>query len=231
MTDELLISPLGGAVKSMGSGGKVCGYLIVFADQSTPDISPMRDYFTLKGTDLDLESGIRPPVLYHHGLDATLKRRKIGRAELSKDEIGVWIEAQLELRDAFEKSIYELAQKGKLSWSSGSVGHLVERKKVGDAHEILSWPIAEASLTPTPAEPRGTQVLPLKSYCLELEGKRPMTPRQLHAEATYLHARQTLREGQLLTGERLMTPHERRALSTVLCARQTLRIGQLLSGD
>ena len=230
MTDELLISPLGGAVKSMGSGGKVCGYLIVFGDETMPDLSAARDYFTLKGTDFDLESGSRPPILYHHGMDPVLKRRKIGRAELEVDNVGVWIEAQLALRDSFEQAIFELAQKGKLSWSSGSVGHLVERKKVKDAHEVTCWPIAEASLTPTPANanPLG-QVLPLKSY---LEARqRSLTLRQLQAEIMHLRTRQTLRQGQVITGRQPMPVDEYRTLATVLHAQQTLRIGQLLSGD
>ena len=225
MTDELLIS-LGGNVKSL-TGGKVGGYLVVFGDSSTPDISHMRDYFTTS-TDFDLESGIRPAVLYHHGLDLTLKRRKIGRAELSTDAIGVWVEAQLALRDEFEKTIYALAQKGKLKWSSGSVGHLVELQKVGDAHEILAWPIAEASLTPSPAQPGLTQVLPLKSYLMQLEGKRPMTPRQRQAEATYLHAKHTIREGELLTGAHPMTSHERQAEAAYLHAKMTIRAGEML---
>jgi hypothetical protein len=50
--------------------------------------------------------------------------------------------------------IQELAKSGKLGYSSGATGHMVERKKMADGrYEITRWPIGEASLTPTPAEP------------------------------------------------------------------------------
>jgi len=76
--------------------------------------------------------------------------------------VGVWVEAQLKMRDAYEQSIYDLAAKGKLGWSSGAPSHLVTRKAVEvkgtNVHEILTWPIAEGSLTPTPAEPRNDAI-------------------------------------------------------------------------
>jgi len=62
------------------------------------------------------------------------------------------------MRDEYEKRIMELAAAGKLGWSSGAAGHLVEREQVGKSWRIKSWPIAEASLTPTPAEPRNNAV-------------------------------------------------------------------------
>ena len=49
---------------------------------------------------------------------------------------------------------------GVLSWSSGSLPHLVE---VGAEGRIKRWPIVEGSLTPTPAEPRHSCVQTLKS--------------------------------------------------------------------
>ncbi|MCY3778915.1 MAG: phage major capsid protein, partial [Chloroflexi bacterium] len=49
---------------------------------------------------------------------------------------------------------------GILSWSSGSLPHLGE---VGADGQIKRWPIVEGSLTPTPAEPRLTDVRSLKS--------------------------------------------------------------------
>jgi HK97 family phage major capsid protein len=77
-------------------------------------------------------------------------------------DVGVWVETQLEMRDEYEKRLMELAAAGKLGWSSGAAGHLVEREQVGKSYHIKSWPIAEASLTPTPAEPRNT-VISVKS--------------------------------------------------------------------
>jgi hypothetical protein len=151
----------GGAVKALGNG-RVGGYLITFGDATTPDISAERDYFTTK-TDYGGEDGAPPEVsvvLYQHGQDDALKTRKIGRGTLKADEVGVWIEAQLNMRDEYEKAVYGLAEKKKLGWSSGTAPHLVERKAIVRdgktvAHEVLSWPLGlDASLTPNPAEPR-----------------------------------------------------------------------------
>jgi hypothetical protein len=50
-----------------------------------------------------------------------------------------------------------------MGFSSGAAGHLVERKSMGGAAEITRWPIAEASITPTPAEYRNS-VKTLKEY-------------------------------------------------------------------
>jgi hypothetical protein len=58
------------------------------------------------------------------------------------------------MADQYQKMIQELAKSGKLGYSSGATGHMVERKKMSDGrYEITRWPIGEASLTPTPAEP------------------------------------------------------------------------------
>lgn len=163
MPDETLIN-FGSAVKSLG-GGKVGGYLVRFSTADDPDLTG--DFFTPE-TDFELYEGKRTVTLYDHGLDQTLKRRKLGYGFAKVDDAGVWFEAQLEARDEYETKILELVDAGKLGWSSGSAPHLVERKAVKDAFEILSWPIVEASLTPTPAEPR-TSVLSLKSYALDRE--------------------------------------------------------------
>ena len=157
MTDDNLIY-FGAEVKDLG-GGKVGGYLVRFSDPKTPDLEG--DFFT-KETDLGIDDGDRLPVYYQHGFDSQLKTRRIGRAVTKIDDTGMWLEAQLELRDEYERMIYELAQSGKLGWSSGAAGHLVEREQIGKAWHIKSWPIAEGSLTPTPAEPRNAAI-PIKS--------------------------------------------------------------------
>ena len=159
--EETLIN-FGGEIKSLG-GGRVGGYLVRFSTADDPDLAG--DYFT-KETDFDLYEGKRTATLYDHGLDGQLKRRKLGYGHAKLDEVGVWFEAQLEARDDYERKVLELVEAGKLGWSSGSAPHLVERKAVKDASEILSWPIVEASLTPRPCEPR-TSVQSLKSYQLE----------------------------------------------------------------
>jgi hypothetical protein len=153
----------GGAVKALGNG-KVGGHLALFTTSADPDLS--RDFFKSE-TDFFLDDGIgKATILYDHGLDSTLKRRKLGRGTLKVDDVGVWVEAQLELRDKYEEAIYALAEAGKLGWSSGSAPHLVEREKVGKSFFIKSWPIVEASLTPMPVEPR-TSAIPLKSLAAD----------------------------------------------------------------
>ncbi|WP_461249361.1 phage major capsid protein, partial [Streptococcus uberis] len=140
---------IGGAVKALGNG-KIGGYLVRFTDATSPDLTG--DYFT---SDTELGTVEELPVLYHHGQDPMIGKRVLGRGRLMKDEIGLWVEAQLAMRDEYEASIYKLAEDGKLGWSSGAVSHLVEREqKSADVAWIKMWWVAEASLTPTPAEPR-----------------------------------------------------------------------------
>jgi HK97 family phage major capsid protein len=149
---------MGSAIKTLGDG-KLGGHLIVYGDESAPDIEG--DFFT-KSTEFDFEDGDSRPVYYLHGLDGALKKRRIGKATLTRDEVGVWIEAQLDLRDEYEKAIYQMATDGKFGWSSGAAAHLVERERVGKSLRLKKWAIAEASLTPAPAEPRA-QVVYVKS--------------------------------------------------------------------
>lgn len=157
MENETLIF-YGDAVKALGEG-RVGGYLVRYTSEQDPDLTG--DFFSAQ-SDLGVEDGAKLPVYYEHGFDDKLKKRKIGTGTITVDEVGAWFEAQLKLRDDYEKAIYELAEAGKLGWSSGAAGHLVERASAGNANHILSWPIAEASLTPQPAEYRNT-VLPVKS--------------------------------------------------------------------
>ncbi len=152
---------VGPAVKALGDG-RIGGYLVMFGTPDTPDLTG--DYFA-PDTDFDLDDGMgKSTVLYHHGQDPTLKRRKLGRAALRTDNVGVWIEAQLRMRDEYERAIYGLAEEGKMGWSSGTAPHLVEREAQGGVSKITRWPLGlDASITPIPAEPR-IRTMPLKSY-------------------------------------------------------------------
>ena len=159
MTDTLIFQ--GGEVKSLG-GGRVGGYLVRFSTPADPDL--VGDFFTSE-TDFDLYEGKTVPMLFNHGLDPVLKRRRLGRASLKLDDVGVWAEGILSERDEYEKKILELVEAGKLGWSSGSAPHMVEREQKGTAAFVKSWPIVEASQTHTPCEPR-TRVESLKSFAL-----------------------------------------------------------------
>jgi len=162
MNTETLVM-FGESVKALDDG-KVGGYLVRFSTERDTDISSMKDFFTSE-TDFDIDDweNAKATVYYNHGLDEALGKRKLAKASLKMDEVGVWVEAQLEMRDEYERRIYEMAKAGKLGWSSGTAAHLIERQKVGNAHKVLTWPLGpDASLTPTPAEPRNA-VVSLKS--------------------------------------------------------------------
>jgi HK97 family phage major capsid protein len=147
----------GDTVKALGDG-KVVGYLVRFSNQEMPDLED--DFFTAK---TEFGTNTTPPVVYHHGMDSTLKAKIIGTSELKFDELGVWIEAQLNMRDEYERAVYGMVEAGKVGWSSGAISHLYESEETEKARWIKTWVIGEASITPTPAEPLNN-VLTLKSF-------------------------------------------------------------------
>ncbi|HUN07575.1 MAG TPA: phage major capsid protein [Aggregatilineales bacterium] len=164
--------------------GRVGGYLIAWGNPHQRDLQG--EYFTPQ-TDLGLEWYAQRPVLYHHGLDGALKAAVIGVIDhLHTDEQGVWAEAQLDLRQQYARTIQQLIDRGTLGWSSGSLPHLVQ---VADDGRIERWPIVEGSLTPTPAEPRRTEVRTIKSAyaALGLDTSRL----QLSADSHQLSANQS----------------------------------------
>lgn len=158
MDDETLVMFGDFAVKAErmdGGGVKVGGYLVRYGGQDLEG-----EHFEAD-TDFDVDLPGKTSTYFHHGQDSKVGKRKLSRAELRGDEVGIWAETILQERDEYERFIAELALAGKLGWSSGSVSHLVER----DGSKITRWPIAEASLTHTPAEPRN-MVMQLKSLLL-----------------------------------------------------------------
>lgn len=153
--DENTLVSFGDSIKSLGDG-KFGGYLVRFSSESDPDLTD--EYFT-SDTDYDIDLPAKSTVYFNHGMDSVLKRRKLGRADLKKDDVGIWAEFILQERDDYEKKLIELASAGKLGWSSGTASHLVER----EGKHITRWPLGlDASITHTPAEPRNT-VISLKS--------------------------------------------------------------------
>ena len=141
-----------------GGDGRVGGYLVVWGSPAARDLQD--EYFT-PATELGLDWFERRPVLYHHGLDGAVKTAVIGAIErLTPDAIGVWAEAQLDLRQKYARAVHRLIERGALSWSSGSLPHLVAVEADG---RIARWPLVEGSLTPSPAEPRHTDVRTLKT--------------------------------------------------------------------
>lgn len=143
---------------------KLGGYLVTFGDEENTDL--VGDFFT-KNTDFgELDQS---DVYFNHRLPLRADgveidyKAKLSRARLSKDDVGVFAETILKARNKYEQAIIDAGMAGKLGWSSGTAGHLVEREPVGKAWKITAWSLGlDASLTPTPAEPKNT-VVPLKS--------------------------------------------------------------------
>lgn len=155
----------GDAVKALGEG-KVGGYLVRWGGNGDVDLTG--DFFTNE-TDLGISEGDRLPVYFEHGYDPVIKSRRLGRGEIQRfDDVGVWFEAQLELRDEYERKIYALAEAGKLGWSSQAGGSLVAKESGLGGTRILTWPLAEATLTKSPAEYRNTAI-PMKSIYPDVE--------------------------------------------------------------
>lgn len=141
----------GGSVKALGDG-KYEAPLVTFGTADRPDLAA--DFFT-KETNFWTEFPREVPLLYSHGLDATLKATRLGvggNTTLEMKDSGVWMGGQLNLANEYEKAIYGLIEQKKMGTSSGSAPHLVERVADGKAFKVLSWPIVEASLTPQPCE-------------------------------------------------------------------------------
>lgn len=158
MAERVGQAPPSTAVKALDGQGRVGGYLVVWGDTDRRDLQG--EYFT-PDTDLGLDWYPRRPVLYHHGLDDTLGPELIGEIEVMRpDAQGVWVEAQLDLRNRWARAVLDLVERDALGWSSGSLPHLVAVEP--DGH-IRRWPIVEGSLTPTPAEPRLTDAVAVKA--------------------------------------------------------------------
>lgn len=171
---KYLVAP-GGAIKALGQmpdgGLRVGGYLVRFGSADKTDISAERDYFT-KDTDFgdakssDVYYNHRMPVVGKDG-EEIIVRRRFGKGALSVDDVGVFIEAVTFNRDAYEQVLNNgiKATLDKHGWSSGTAAHLVDREtQPNGANWIRKWPLGlDASLTPTPAEPDTSGVIPLKS--------------------------------------------------------------------
>ena len=183
--------------------GYVKGYLVRFGDTKTADLEG--DFFTAS-TDygFPVSKGQRVPlnVYYHHGMDAAVGKKSIGTGYIKMDDTGLWYEAQLDLADEYGSMIAKLCKQGKMGFSSGAAGHLVERKSMGGAAEITRWPIAEASITPTPAEYRNS-VKTLKEYygmepMMDMEEEMVMAPMPEQSPEEYAMSVYDDAEGDLI---------------------------------
>ena len=147
-------------------------------------------------TDFALDFYPSIPILYAHGQNAEIGAAKVG--EISVKEIrdkGLWVQGQLDKQGAYYDALHELAGKGDLYWSSGAIAHLVTKdERTGF---IKQWPIAEATLTMTPANPWATATIkepePPVEPILEpieaaKEGRRNSTSDQAIVQTMHDHA-------------------------------------------
>jgi len=183
--------------------GHVKGYLVRFGDTKATDLEG--DYFT-RSTDygFPMEEGKRVPlnVYYHHGMDAQVGKKSIGTGFIKMTDEGLWYEAQLDMADEYGKMVAKLCKQGKMGFSSGAAAHMVERKSMGGASEIIRWPIAEASITPTPAEFRNS-VKSLEEYygmgeMDDMEEEMVMAPMPEQSAAEYAAEIFKEAEGELI---------------------------------
>jgi len=160
MSDSLIY--FGGAIKALDDNGKVGGYLVRFTSADRRDLTG--EYFTAK-TYLGAHDGDGVDAVFHHGQSIPIKAKVTAKTaqeiqaltdhvfapvKTKRDAVGIWAETVLDMADEYEKAVFGMVKNNKLGWSSGAVGHLVRKTDDG---EIKRWPIGEASLTPTPAEP------------------------------------------------------------------------------
>ena len=117
MNETLII--FGDSVKALPNG-VVEGYLVRFSTEKDPDITSKKDFFT-SDTDYDLKRSTAATLYYDHGLDPKLGQRDIGIGEMKTDDVGVWISAQLNLRDEYEAAIYKMAKAGHTSFQADSL--------------------------------------------------------------------------------------------------------------
>jgi len=170
---ETTVSPIH-AIKSLTPDGRIGGYLAVWGSAAQRDLHG--EYFTPE-TDFGLDWYPIRPVLYHHAQDPAVKAAVLGVIDtLRADDTGLWAEAQLDKRRKYVEAVLRLIERGALSWSSGSLPNLVKSLPDG---RITRWVVVEGSLTPTPAEPRLTDVHALKAALAEYTSHpsvKPLSP-------------------------------------------------------
>jgi hypothetical protein len=206
---DLLVYP-GSSLKmadpGRGDGPLVMeGYLVVFTDEGRPDRSEMKDYFT---ADTDLgpltDAGTYiAPAFYDHGTHEKIAEERIGTATLKADEAGVFARYEIRRRKDYLRALAEEAEAEGvgLGQSSGAWPRGVKRvAKSGGVHWLEAWPIWEASITPTPAEPlTGAFVKSLRSPLLDPSDAEAAglikALRTARAQVTLTHALRAARLG------------------------------------
>lgn len=183
--------PLDFAVKSIGDSDEISGPAIRYGSASEPDISRERDFFT-KSTNFWLDAWDKRPMIWHHALPQDDLIRSLQEAGAADGEIKamreaityldahpmigtwtkavadpatVWMNGILDKAHRYRSAIKRMVELGMLKISTDSLPQLVVRERQPNGtHEVKSWPIVAASLTPTAAEPRLLDVSSMKLY-------------------------------------------------------------------
>jgi hypothetical protein len=177
--DNEIVIRFGDEVKATGDG-KVRGYLVRFGGQDLEGdvFSPQCDF----GRPMKIGDSVPMNLYYAHGMDPVIGKKAVGTGRIVVKEAGLWYEGQIQMSDQYREMIKKLAVEGRLGFSSGAAGHLVVREKSydGDSNLLTVWPLAEASLTPRPAEPRNlafakslSEFLPLMEEEVKCGGGNP----------------------------------------------------------
>ncbi len=161
----------------------VGGISIRFDDDNAMSGSDLTGQWFGRDTYFGPSKGGNVDVYFHHAhairsddialnVSRAMADHTFGVAKATEEEMGIWVETVLNMRDEYEKEVAELVKANKIGWSSGSAGHLVRIEHVRDMEDmpesrrdelmskfwypgkITRWPVVEHSLTPTPAEPR-----------------------------------------------------------------------------
>jgi hypothetical protein len=165
---EILVF-FGDALKTLDDKGKIGGYLVAWGSPALTDATGKRDFFTPE-TDLGRFCKTGVDLLFYHGLprlsaevENPLADRILGEVKTTADDAGLWMEGVYKIRDEYEEQVYDGVKKGKMGLSSGAASHMVRRaREAKGSNRVTRWPIVEASITPSPAEPR-TQAVALKT--------------------------------------------------------------------
>jgi HK97 family phage major capsid protein len=145
----------------------VAGYGVVFGGKDIEEDTFDRD------TELDLDMVPSKRVFYDHTMGEV--KHAVGKVlSATVDDMGVWIEAELDRHKKYVAEVLKLVEQGVLGWSSGSVSHLVRR----EGGVIKAWPVVEFSLTPTPCEPRTLGVERIKALALEHPEFKALLPQE-----------------------------------------------------
>ena len=140
-TDVVL--QFGGAVKALDEAGRVGGWLVEFADPATrtgsPDIA--REFFT-SHTDYDIEPGTIKACTISRSRPQRHAQEPKDRAGQDGDQkdAAVWMEAELELRDEYEKNIFAMiaAEAGLVQRKPAAPRYLQGRGRLLRDHVLAS---------------------------------------------------------------------------------------------